>query len=137
MESLSHLGVPNKLLKLQFLGCKILYDDERMVTNLSEISVSVTSDEEKKRYISLLSDNLLVLRAKAGLTQSQLANYIGVSRQTYSSIECKQKSMSWSVYMSLIFVFDSITKTHDFLRMIKVFPETLLSKLNSGEETSK
>lgn len=46
----------------------------------------------KEKCISILGNNLLVLRTKAELTQDQLAGLIGVSRQTYSAIECKQKN---------------------------------------------
>lgn len=70
------------------------------------------------------------LRTKAGLTQEQLSNLIGVSRQTYSAIESRQKEMSWNTFLSLIFIFDSIEKTHDFIRTINTFPDTLIERIN-------
>lgn len=37
----------------------------------------------KENCMEVLVENLAVLRAKAGITQEELANVIGVSRQTY------------------------------------------------------
>ena len=42
---------------------------------------------EQEMYINDLTENLASLRAKIGISQGDLANLIGVSRQTYSSIE--------------------------------------------------
>ena len=44
------------------------------------------TDEEKDNFIAALSPNLTVLRTKAEISQEELANLIGVSRQTYSAI---------------------------------------------------
>lgn len=64
------------------------------------------SKEEKKSYIKLLTDDLVTLRAKAGIPQDELSRIIGVSRQTYGAIERKDKEMSWNTYLTLLFFFD-------------------------------
>ena len=38
--------------------------------------------------------------------------------------------MSWNTFLSLIFIFDSIEKTHDFIRTINTFPDTLIERIN-------
>lgn len=41
----------------------------------------------RSKVIALLRNELPVLRAKARVSQEDIANKIGISRQTYSSIE--------------------------------------------------
>ena len=43
------------------------------------------TDEEKDRFIATLTPNLTILRTSAEISQEELANLIGVSRQTYSA----------------------------------------------------
>ena len=45
------------------------------------------TDAEKDRFIATLTPNLPILRAQADISQEELANLIGISRQTYSAIE--------------------------------------------------
>ena len=40
------------------------------------------TDEEKNQFIATMTPNLTVLRTKAEISQEELANLIGVSRQT-------------------------------------------------------
>lgn len=42
-------------------------------------------------YIAIMSDNLAMLRAKAALTQAEIADVIGIPRTTYSAIENKKE----------------------------------------------
>ena len=56
-------------------------------------------------YIDKLTENLSMLRAKAGVTQGDVADRIGIARQTYSAIECGRNKMSWNTFMSLILFF--------------------------------
>ena len=80
------------------------------------------SDEERERYIERLVKELPVLRIKLGLSQDEMGNLLGVSRQTYSSIETKKRKMSWSIYLSLVFIFDGNFLTHDIIREMDIFP---------------
>ena len=43
-----------------------------------------------------LKNDLPVLRARVGLSQEVLADKIGISRQTYSSIETGKREMAWT-----------------------------------------
>ena len=88
------------------------------------------SQEHKVEYISRMTEELLVLRAKAGFTQERLSNYIGISRQTYNAMETGQRRMSWSTFLSLVFIYDSIPETSRILRKLEVFPDGLLEQLN-------
>ena len=80
------------------------------------------TDREKNDFIETLTPNLTVLRTKAQISQEELANLIGVSRQTYSSIERKVRKMSWSTYLSLVLFYDHNEKTHKMIRQLSIFP---------------
>ena len=75
------------------------------------------TEEEKDKYIDKLTEELITLRAKAGIQQEEIARMIGVSRQTYGEIERKSKKMSWSTFLSLLFFFDQNKATHQLFYM--------------------
>ncbi len=89
--------------------------------------------EEQNVYMDALAGELAPLRARAGISQGELAYLVGVSRQTYSSIELKKKKMSWSTYLSLIMVFDSIASTHNVIRTLPAFPAEMINRFNEGK----
>lgn len=74
------------------------------------------TDEEKDKFIATLTPNLTILRTSAEISQEELANLIGVSRQTYSAIERKVRKMAWSTYLSLVLFYDHNRKTHKLIR---------------------
>ena len=90
------------------------------------------TDEEKDSFIATLTPNLTVLRTKAEISQDELANLIGVSRQTYSAIERKVRRMAWSTYLSLVFFYDHNQKTHKMIRQLSIFPQELIVRFNDG-----
>lgn len=81
--------------------------------------------EEKNQLINILSKELPALRGAANATQDEIASIIGVSRQTYNSIELQKRKMSWNTYMSLILFFDYNPNTHYTIRQLNVFPYRL------------
>lgn len=94
------------------------------------------TDEEKDSFIATLTSNLTVLRTKAEISQDELANLIGVSRQTYSAIERKVRRMAWSTYLSLVFFYDHNQKTHKMIRQLSIFPQELIVRFNDGLDYS-
>ena len=93
----------------------------------------VLTEEERDKYIYALKDDLAVLRVKAGVSQGDLCNIIGVSRQTYSAIENGRKKMMWPTYLTLIYFFDSIAATREMLRSMPAYPRDLLYRMNEGK----
>lgn len=85
---------------------------------------------DKEKLITILTEELPVLRAKIGLSQDDLSDIIGISRQTYSSIETKKRRMSWNVFLSLILMFDNNEKTKSMLESTGAFPDDLRKLLN-------
>lgn len=92
------------------------------------------TDEDKEKFIDALTENLPALRAKVGVSQGDLAQLIGVSRQTYCAVESGLRRMSWNTYLSLILFFDYNQATHQMLRNISAFPEGFVDGLNKGKK---
>lgn len=86
-------------------------------------------DDENKRneLIRRLTYELPVLRARLGASQADVASKIGLSRQTYNSIETKKREMSWTTFVALIAVFQNNEETKQMLDSIE----------GLGEEISK
>lgn len=90
------------------------------------------SKNKQLEFINRLTEELTSLRAKAGISQGDLASLVGISRQTYSAIEGGKRLMSWNTFLSLILFFDYNNTTHQMLRNIKAFPEELVRNFNNG-----
>ncbi len=71
--------------------------------------------DNRKDLISRLTYDLPVLRARLGISQAELAERIGISRQTYNSIETGKKEMTWTTFMALIAVFQNNPETRKMI----------------------
>ena len=88
----------------------------------------MSSDEKEKfktAYIDKLAENLLMLRAKAGVIHGDVADRIGIARQTYSAIECGRSKMSWNTFMSLILFFKENSQTKEVIKLLGVYTDEL------------
>ena len=88
----------------------------------------------KENLLKIMTDNLPALRAKLGLSQDEVSNLIGISRQTYCAIETQKRKMSWSNFISLLFLFWYNEKTKVLVSAIDVFPEELQTTLSCGNQ---
>lgn len=79
----------------------------------------------KTAYIDKLTENLSMLRAKAGVTQGNVADRIGIARQTYSAIECGRSRMSWNTFMSLILFFKENAQTKEVIKILGIYTDEL------------
>lgn len=103
---------------------------------MESVSKWLLTDAEKDSFIATLTPHLAILRTQAGVSQEELANLIGVSRQTYSSIERKVRKMSWNTYLSLVLFYDHNQKTHQLMRHLSLFPTGLVVRFNEGVDFS-
>ena len=92
---------------------------------LKQSSVWQISEQQRKEYIERLTDELPVLRAKAGMDQVELAEILGVTRQTYNAYERKTRNMSWNIYLALILIFDYNPATSPMIHMAGLLPPQL------------
>lgn len=97
---------------------------------MSSYATNELPELDKDKLIDILTEELPMLRAKLGISQDEISSIIGVSRQTYSSIETKKRRMSWSTYMSLILLFGYNDKTTNIVEAIGAFPLSLRRTLS-------
>lgn len=88
------------------------------------------SQAQKEDYIKQLTVKLAALRAHADISQEDLANIIGISRQTYYAIESRKRAMSWNTYLSLIFFYDAVSETSQMIRELGTYPTQLIEQFN-------
>lgn len=94
----------------------------------NDLIVFDISETEREALINNLIEELPVLRTKMGISQDELANMVGITRQTYSQFETKKRKMSWSIFLSLILIFDYCEQTHKFVHGMGLFPKKLETK---------
>lgn len=88
----------------------------------------------RSKVIALLRNELPVLRAKARVSQEDIANKIGISRQTYSSIETGKREMSWTTFLALIAFFQNTESTKQMLNSIEGLSQGLENIVDSDNE---
>ena len=69
----------------------------------------------RKKMIEILRNELPVLRAKARVSQGEIAEKIGISRQTYSSIETGKREMPWTTFLALLAYFQNNESTNQMI----------------------
>lgn len=82
---------------------------------------NIVNKSEKEELIKTLTGALPVLRAAIGISQGEIAEYIGVSRQTYCAFEIGKRQMSWNTFLSLFLFFISNAETNNLLKTKKGF----------------
>lgn len=63
------------------------------------------NNKQKQELCKKMASNLTTLRAKANLSQDELAERLGFSRQTISAIENRKRKMQWSTFTSIAMFF--------------------------------
>jgi DNA-binding XRE family transcriptional regulator len=82
-------------------------------------------DVRKEQLSDTITNELKVLRAKADISQQELADRMGVSRQTYGMIETRKQRMTWSQFLALLLLFKSNEGTADIINRIGAYPPDL------------
>ena len=68
------------------------------------------SERQKAEVINNMTKNLVALRTMLHLTQAQLAEMMGITRQSLVLYETGKRSMTWNTYLSLLLIFTQIKK---------------------------
>lgn len=87
------------------------------------------SEAEKQEYCITLGDHLRKLRAIAGLTQDDLEDLCGISKERISRIENGAYIMRWSQFVNFIMVFTMNANTKEYLVAVKILTPRLLQAL--------
>lgn len=87
------------------------------------------SKAERQNYIDNLVKNLPLLRKRLGITQAELAQRVGTTRQTLTAIETRQRPLSWANYLSFVLLFQLNPATKVLLDALDIFPEQARASL--------
>ena len=90
---------------------------------LTEEKIMENNEINKEKLIKNMTDNLPMLRTRLGLTQEELADKIGVSRNTILSIENKKREMTWNTFLSLILLFTKNESTNKLLNVLDIYTD--------------
>lgn len=101
------------------------------------MSVIDNEDEMRKELIQKLTRELPVLRARLGASQADIAERIGISRQTYNSIETKKREMNWTTFVALIAVFQNNQETKRMLGTIDGFEREIGDVMSIQEQAER
>ena len=115
----------NRIVKYPTTGLESIENGGEFVNASSRWPLS---EIEQSRLIQRLTTNLPLLRAKLDITQEEISEIVGISRQTYSAIESGKRVMSWQVFLSLVLFFDANKATHSLLHHLECFPNVLIDK---------
>ena len=85
--------------------------------------------EEKKALCKKMAVNLPALRAKAGLSQEELSERLGFSRQTISAIENEKRDMQWSTFVAIALFFLKDCELRELMIVMGVVSEAVESNL--------
>lgn len=75
----------------------------------------------RNRLMQSMTKQLPTLRARLGISQSELAERAGISRQTLSNIETMTRPMSWITFMALLAFFENNKESLSQLSLIDFF----------------
>lgn len=92
------------------------------------------TEQMKELAVENMVKNLTVLRTMLHLSQVELATLIGVGRQTLVAIETRKRKMTWSTFLSLLFVFSQNKETNSLLEIFGIYSsemKEIYSNINS------
>ena len=79
--------------------------------------------EEKEVFSSCtekLANELPVLRKMCNLTQKNLGDIVGVSRQTITNIESGKCEMKWTLFLALILLFNLNKNCNNYIKEMDI-----------------
>ena len=91
----------------------------------------------KDEYMSKMADNLILLRTKLRLKQTDLANKVGISRQTLMGIENNKRAMTWNTFVALLSIFREDNSTNGLLEHFGIYTPELGKFLTSPENSNR
>jgi len=92
---------------------------------------SDTVSAAREQLIGLLTDNLVALRAKASLKQSELAEYVGIGRQTLFAIENRKGKMRWDTFLAICLIFSNNPETKSYMKFLGIDVDSMQANIIS------
>jgi len=82
-------------------------------------------EQIKHAHVQAMAENLPMLRARLGLTQEELGNRIGLTRQSVNAMESGGRQITWGSYLSFLFVFQQNETTRLLLPLLGIYTAEL------------
>lgn len=86
---------------------------------------TVIDKEAKKAYCERLSKNIPVLRAKLGVSQTELAQRVGIARSSLALYEVGKKELPWSAFVAMLMLFRSNEETKAVFNSLEIYDKKL------------
>jgi putative transcriptional regulator len=71
---------------------------------VKEVNLNPISDKDKQMILDEIAEKLPEIRRIIGISQTELGNKVGLSRQSISAIERGCVPLSWSVFLAIMLV---------------------------------
>ena len=84
----------------------------------------------KQELCKKMASNLATLRTKANLKQEELAERLGLSRQTISAIENGKRNMEWTTFSVLAMFFAKDEEARQIMIALGILSEDVQKMLN-------
>ena len=97
----------------------------------------MNNNELFEKCTECLKKELPVLRKMAGLTQKDLGEILGVSRQTITNIENGTGNLKWSLFLAAMFIFSLDHNILEYLKNIDMPYSQLKEWLNEKRKEAK
>ena len=101
-----------------------------LVKEVTVIS-DLISNERRLELCKVLALNLPTLRAKANLSQDDLADRLGFSRQTISAVENMKRDMQWSTFSAIVLFFSKDEEIKKLMTVMGVFDDAVKEMLSA------
>ena len=88
------------------------------------------SNERKQQLCRIMASNLPTLRAKANLSQDDLAERLGFTRQTISALEGKKRNMQWSTFSAMTLFFSKDAEIYQLMLVMGILDDDVRYTLN-------
>lgn len=94
----------------------------------------VTIEIDKHELVEKLLSDLLLFRNELKLKQSELAERVGISRQTLLEIEKGKRTIQWNVFVALLAILGADKGTSDLLDYYEIYTPELVEYLISPKD---
>lgn len=92
------------------------------------------TEEEKKQYCIRLGEHLKRLRAISGLTQDDLADLSGISKERISRIENAAYVMRWAQFINFVMIFSMNANSKEYMVASRIYTPRLLGALQMKDD---
>lgn len=110
--------------------------DERILDNVfsgDRPDVPYSGALDYKWLSEEMKIDLMPLRLLVGFSAGDMSKLMGLSEEAYQDMEEGKRVMTWSEYLSLLFVFHYNGRTIDIVDDLGLFPRSLREKIAIGE----